>query len=95
MIRIKLAQKQRSGRLQRKRQPFVLSNYIYTTRIFGTALLILGMRKHNLRHGFPNCCRVNANKYCIGLRAKKLGGPRPPLEVVSAAKKRANVPKFQ
>ena len=66
---------------------------IYTTFILGTALLNFGPRADNFGHGPLDFFRVNAN---FSARVpKNLGGPRPPLEVVSARLKRVRVPKSE
>ena len=63
-----------------------LQRRIYTTFILGTALLNFGTRISNIGHGPLGFCRLKAN---FSARVpKKLGGPRPPQEVVSARLKR-------
>ena len=53
---------------------------IYTTFIFGTALLNFGTQANNMGHGLLDFCRVKAN-----FSARE---PRPPKEVVPARLKR-------
>ena len=64
----------------------VILRRIYTTFIFGTALLNFGTRANNMGRGLLDFCRVKAN---FSARVpKNLGGPRPPQEVFPARLKR-------
>ena len=71
----------------------VILRRIYTTFIFGTALLNFGTRANNMGRGLLDFCRVKAN---FSARvSKNLGGPRPPQEVFPARLKRGARPKLE